>query len=271
MKRSLIRTFGSQVAALLLTTTLTACGSSGSSADNSGIATFVSPCTPDANGFCYAQEKRVPDDNEWKTLKAELNANAENSPVSSQNSSADDEESPAADEWMFPGFEPEEETHPSATSPGSATLTVIGGSTARRSSSSRSSAQYSARSFSSRSYSSRSARSSGASALIRVDGRTVFARSSSSRSFSSRALRERTSDSDFGVGRADPPSNGYRYRNSRCARSRSFLSLFPEEELTTGSEGWTFPVLLNGDCPISVGILKVNTSGTFGGSLDLGD
>lgn len=56
--------------------------------------------------------------------------------------------------------------------------------------------------------------------------------------------------------------------NHYCDRSRSLLSIFDFGEMTTGREGWTFPVLLNGDCPITAAMIKVDKSGGFGGPLD---
>lgn len=53
----------------------------------------------------------------------------------------------------------------------------------------------------------------------------------------------------------------------RCLRSRSLLAIFDFGEMTTGREGWTFPVLIHGDCPISAAILKgPDNADGFGGS-----
>lgn len=55
----------------------------------------------------------------------------------------------------------------------------------------------------------------------------------------------------------------------RCLRSRSLLSIFDSGQITTGSIGWTFPVLIDGSCPISAAILYGPDSGNgFGGPLN---
>jgi hypothetical protein len=55
---------------------------------------------------------------------------------------------------------------------------------------------------------------------------------------------------------------------THCDPSRSLLNIFDVGDLTTGTTGWTFPVLLNGDCPITAAMIRVNKSGGFGGPLD---
>lgn len=219
------------VTGILSTALLAGCSStSSSSATGNAFQTFVSPCKADATGVCYAQEKRVPDDAEWKTLQAEIRGmpqEAVDSPSNSQRSSIVTEKS-------------------SPTDSASVTIHVIGGEHSSSSSSSRNS-------FS-------GSRSGYASVLVHVDGRTVFA-SSLNRSSSSAIARD--VNGNVIVGRTS---------NSRCPRSRSFLNLFGEDELTKGSQGWTFPVLLNGDCPVTAAILKYgDNQGGFGGSLSLGD
>lgn len=218
------------VTGLLSAALLAGCSStSSSSTTGNAVQNFVSPCKADATGVCYAQEKRVPDDAEWKSLEAELQGEQvmKSSPSSSSSFS-----SVLAD-------------HPSPTDPSSTTITVIG---------SASSSSYSSR------FSYTGSQSIHASVLVRVDGRTVFA-SSLNRSSSSAIARD--VNGNVSVGRTS---------NSRCPRSRSFLNLFGEDELTKGSQGWTFPVLLNGDCPVTAAILKYgDNQGGFGGSLSLGD
>lgn len=46
-----------------------------------------------------------------------------------------------------------------------------------------------------------------------------------------------------------------------CPRNRSLLGIFGDADIQTGRNGFTFPGLINGDCPISAGILKVRESG----------
>jgi hypothetical protein len=55
--------------------------------------------------------------------------------------------------------------------------------------------------------------------------------------------------------------------SGRCDRSRSLLAMFDPSELTRGSMGFTFPVLLSGDCPITAAILK-GPQNAFGGPLN---
>ena len=52
----------------------------------------------------------------------------------------------------------------------------------------------------------------------------------------------------------------------KCLRNRSLIGIFDEGEVTTGTEGWRFPVLIDGNCPVSAAILKWDREG-FGGSL----
>ncbi len=54
-----------------------------------------------------------------------------------------------------------------------------------------------------------------------------------------------------------------------CPRSRSLLGIFGDPALTTGTSGFTVPGLINGECPLSAGILKVRESGNSPfGSMD---
>jgi hypothetical protein len=46
----------------------------------------------------------------------------------------------------------------------------------------------------------------------------------------------------------------------RCKRGRSLLALFSPDALVCG-EGWTFPGLIDGDCPIAVCTLKARDRG----------
>lgn len=155
-----------------------------------------------------------------------------------------------------------------------ATLEIIGGSGSSRgrSSSQRSSIR------SSSSHSNASARSSRSSSRssIRVTQHTANGDDGEMASDLNDEgnAGEFSGESDGGsvtiVGDSDEESGGSVGITSRgrCDRSRSLLSIFDFGEITTG-EGVTFPdILLNGDCPISAGILKVNVSGTFGGPLD---
>ncbi len=56
--------------------------------------------------------------------------------------------------------------------------------------------------------------------------------------------------------------------SGKCQRSRSLLNLFDLGDVTTGSDTWTFPGLIDGNCPITAAMLKVNKTGGFGGPLD---
>lgn len=53
------------------------------------------------------------------------------------------------------------------------------------------------------------------------------------------------------------PSGG----GNRCARTRSLLGLFSPESFDC-SGGWTFPGLIDGDCPIAVCVAKTRDRGT---------
>ena len=50
-----------------------------------------------------------------------------------------------------------------------------------------------------------------------------------------------------------------------CRRDRSLLAIFSEDLLFCGNEGWTFPGLIDGDCPISFCILKTSPNDDFFG------
>lgn len=53
----------------------------------------------------------------------------------------------------------------------------------------------------------------------------------------------------------------------RCPRNRSIVgSVFADDEMTLGQTGWTFPVLINGDCPLTAAVLKINDEGSPFGS-----
>lgn len=54
--------------------------------------------------------------------------------------------------------------------------------------------------------------------------------------------------------------------SGKCLRNRSFIGIFDEGEVTTGDGGWRFPVLIDGNCPVSAAILKWDRDG-FGGTL----
>lgn len=55
----------------------------------------------------------------------------------------------------------------------------------------------------------------------------------------------------------------------RCRRDRSLLGIFGVDDLTRGTHGWMFPVLLNGRCPITAAMLKAPGTGRgFGGPLN---
>lgn len=55
--------------------------------------------------------------------------------------------------------------------------------------------------------------------------------------------------------------------SGKCLRSRSLLALFDFGDLTTGTDPVTFPVLIDGDCPITAAMIRVRNDG-FGGPLD---
>lgn len=58
------------------------------------------------------------------------------------------------------------------------------------------------------------------------------------------------------------------FYGEKCSPGRSFVSLVGEET-TAGNEGYTFPYLIDGGCPVTGAMIKVNTSDdSFGGSLD---
>lgn len=57
--------------------------------------------------------------------------------------------------------------------------------------------------------------------------------------------------------------------SGRCSRGRSLLAIFDPDYLTSGKYGWTFPVLIDGDCPMSAAIIKGPESGEeFGGPIN---
>ncbi|MBI2636356.1 hypothetical protein HYW84_03470 [Candidatus Peregrinibacteria bacterium] len=57
--------------------------------------------------------------------------------------------------------------------------------------------------------------------------------------------------------------------SGKCLRSRSLLAQFDQDDITSGEHGWTFPVLIDGDCPVSAAILKGPESGEgFGGPIN---
>lgn len=54
-----------------------------------------------------------------------------------------------------------------------------------------------------------------------------------------------------------------------CNRGRSLLAIFDPDDVTTGTEGATVPVLIDGGCPVSAAILKgFEWDGGFGGPLN---
>ncbi len=64
----------------------------------------------------------------------------------------------------------------------------------------------------------------------------------------------------------DPPV----YRHSgACRNNASFLAIFDDDQKSLGRTGWTFPVLVNGDCPITAAMLKgPSHPGSLGGPLN---
>lgn len=70
-------------------------------------------------------------------------------------------------------------------------------------------------------------------------------------------------DGDGSQGDREPLPSG------KCARGRSLLAIFDTDDITSGENGWTFPVLIDGNCPVSAAILKGPESGDgFGGRLN---
>lgn len=63
-------------------------------------------------------------------------------------------------------------------------------------------------------------------------------------------------------------SGGY-VATGTCHRGRSLLALVDPEDMTTGNDGWTFPVLIDGGCPVTGAMLKARGDGNgFGGPLN---
>ncbi|TSC78615.1 MAG: hypothetical protein G01um101425_1017 [Candidatus Peregrinibacteria bacterium Gr01-1014_25] len=88
---------------------------------------------------------------------------------------------------------------------------------------------------------------------IRARRASTSSSSSSSRSSSSRSSRTTGTGGTFA------------FSGEHCPRNRSLIgAVFTDAEATCGTDGWTFPVLMNGDCPISACVLKVQDSETFG-------
>lgn len=72
-----------------------------------------------------------------------------------------------------------------------------------------------------------------------------------------------------GGGRGDDDTSFTPSQREHCPRNRSLMgALFGDDDLTASRPGWTFPGLINGDCPLGIGVMKVNTEGSPFGSMD---